>query len=90
MQVRPTRRLQMARPDHAVLQTAPPPPVGASAALEAAGCDAVGRAGQGEAGKGLRHTSRGCALVCAGLRPQHTCGELFERQAFVCEDCALL
>jgi hypothetical protein len=27
----------MARPDHAVLQTAPPPPVGASAALEAAG-----------------------------------------------------
>ncbi|KAK9836927.1 hypothetical protein WJX81_000026 [Elliptochloris bilobata] len=34
--VRPARRLQMARPDRAVLQTEPPPPLGASAALEAA------------------------------------------------------
>ena len=41
-QVRPARRLQMARPDRAVLQTKPPPPVGASAALEAAEA-AVGR-----------------------------------------------
>ena len=41
-QVRPARRLQMARPDRAVLQTEPPPPLGASAALEAA--EAAGRA----------------------------------------------
>ena len=42
-QVRSARRLQMARPDHAVLQTEPPPPLGASAALEAAEA-AAGRA----------------------------------------------